>query len=67
MPSAPPSSPPAPRTVLITGAGKRLGREIALTLARANAFAGAICRISGAVPADISFYTPWIQSWGAAS
>ncbi|MBE0587809.1 MAG: short-chain dehydrogenase, partial [Hydrogenophaga sp.] len=34
MPSATPSSPPAPRTVLITGAGKRLGREIALTLAR---------------------------------
>jgi len=27
---------PAPRTVLVTGAGKRLGREIALTLARAG-------------------------------
>ena len=27
---------PAPQTVLVTGAGKRLGREIALTLARAG-------------------------------
>ncbi len=27
---------PSPRTVLVTGAGKRLGREIALTLARAG-------------------------------
>ena len=27
-------SPPRPRTVLITGAAKRLGREIALTLAK---------------------------------
>lgn len=36
MPS--PDSPAAvpPRTVLVTGAGKRLGREIALTLARAG-------------------------------
>jgi len=36
---------------------------LALTLARANAFAGAICGISGAVPADIGFYTPWIARW----
>ncbi|MCB4367032.1 SDR family oxidoreductase [Hydrogenophaga taeniospiralis] len=35
MPSpAPTEQPTAPRTVLITGAGRRLGREIALTLAR---------------------------------
>lgn len=34
MPSAVPASPATPRTVLVTGAGKRLGREIALTLAR---------------------------------
>ena len=27
---------PSPRTALVTGAGKRLGREIALTLARAG-------------------------------
>ena len=47
--------------------GQSQGWPLALTLARANAFAGAICGISGAVPADISFYTPWIKSWGAAS
>jgi NAD(P)-dependent dehydrogenase (short-subunit alcohol dehydrogenase family) len=34
MPHTPPAS--KPRTVLITGAGKRLGREIALTLAAAG-------------------------------
>jgi len=47
--------------------GQAQGWPLALTLARANAFAGAICGISGAVPADISFYAPWIKSWGAAS
>ncbi|MBX3611146.1 MAG: SDR family oxidoreductase [Hydrogenophaga sp.] len=37
MASTQPGSTPAhPRTVLVTGAGKRLGREIALTLARAG-------------------------------
>jgi NAD(P)-dependent dehydrogenase (short-subunit alcohol dehydrogenase family) len=36
MPSAAPPSPPAARTVLVTGAGRRLGREIALTLAQAG-------------------------------
>ena len=34
MPITSPSSPAAARTALVTGAGKRLGREIALTLAR---------------------------------
>lgn len=34
LPATPPK--PAPRTALVTGAGKRLGREIALTLARAG-------------------------------
>jgi NAD(P)-dependent dehydrogenase (short-subunit alcohol dehydrogenase family) len=34
MPSAILTTNPASRTVLVTGAGKRLGREIALTLAR---------------------------------
>ena len=32
----PPSPAPAPRTLLVTGAAKRLGREIALALARAG-------------------------------
>jgi NAD(P)-dependent dehydrogenase (short-subunit alcohol dehydrogenase family) len=36
MPSAARPEESAPRTVLVTGAGKRLGREIALTLARAG-------------------------------
>lgn len=36
MSSAATASPTAPRTALVTGAGKRLGREIALTLARAG-------------------------------
>ncbi len=36
MPSPDSSATVAPRTVLVTGAGKRLGREIALTLARAG-------------------------------
>ena len=35
-PPLPPASPAAPRTVLVTGAGKRLGREIALALAAAG-------------------------------
>ena len=47
--------------------GQSQGWPLPLTLARANAFAGAICGISGAVPADIGFYTAGIKSWGAAS
>ena len=43
--------------------GQSQGWPLALTLARANAFAGAICGISGAVPADIAFYQPWIDAW----
>ena len=34
MPTPLPNAPAAPRTVLVTGAAKRLGREIALALAR---------------------------------
>ncbi|WP_373989340.1 PfkB family carbohydrate kinase [Duganella sp. BuS-21] len=49
--------------------GQAQGWPLPLTLARANAFAGAICGISGAVPADIGFYTQWIANWhqGAAA
>ncbi|MYM33648.1 fructokinase [Duganella sp. FT94W] len=43
--------------------GQLQGWPLPLTLARANAFAGAICGISGAVPADVGFYAPWIASW----
>ncbi|NVM79571.1 fructokinase [Duganella sp. SG902] len=47
--------------------GQSQGWPLPLTLARANAFAGAICGISGAVPADIGFYTPWIARWRAGA
>ncbi|MRW93407.1 fructokinase [Duganella sp. FT80W] len=43
--------------------GQSQGWPLPLTMARANAFAGAICGISGAVPADIGFYAPWLDSW----
>lgn len=45
--------------------GQSQGWPLDLTLARANAFAGAICGISGAVPGDLAFYTPWIACWQA--
>jgi fructokinase len=43
--------------------GQAQGWPLPVTLARANAFAGAICGISGAVPASVAFYAPWIASW----
>ena len=45
--------------------GQSQGWPIATTLARANAFAGAICGVSGAVPADLAFYAPWVLAWRA--
>ncbi|MCE3261933.1 MAG: fructokinase [Pseudoduganella sp.] len=42
------------------------GWDLALTMARANAFAGAVCSLSGAVPQDMAFYEPWTQRWQAA-
>ncbi len=45
--------------------GQAQGWPLPLTLARANAFAGAICGISGAVPAATAFYQPWIACWQA--
>jgi len=46
--------------------GQQQGWPLAVTLARANAFAGAICGISGAVPGDLAFYAPWIACWRGA-
>lgn len=43
--------------------GNALGWPLATTLTRANAFAGAICTVPGAVPADRAFYDPWVDSW----
>ena len=45
--------------------GRARGWPLALTLARANEFAGAICAVSGAVPADIGFYDKWVTRWRA--
>lgn len=43
--------------------GRAQGWPLPLTLARANAFAGAICGIAGAVPQDLAFYQPWLAAW----
>ena len=43
--------------------GRAQGWPLPLTLARANAFAGAICGVAGAVPGDIGFYAPWLAAW----
>jgi fructokinase len=45
--------------------GRARGWPLEQTLARANAFAGAVCTISGAVPADLAFYAPWLAHWFA--
>jgi fructokinase len=43
--------------------GRARGWPLALTLARANEFAGAICAIPGAVPRDLGFYDKWMARW----
>lgn len=43
--------------------GLLCGWEMALTLARANDFAAAICGIRGAVPEDTAAYLPWRRRW----
>jgi fructokinase len=43
--------------------GRARGWALPLTLARANAFAGAICTVAGAVPADLAFYGKWQERW----
>lgn len=47
-------------------AGRARGWEMPLILSRANAFAGAICGIAGAVPPDLAFYDSWRRAWGLA-
>jgi fructokinase len=43
--------------------GRARGWPLALTLARANEFAGAICAVTGAVPRDMNFYDRWVGRW----
>lgn len=43
--------------------GTLKGWPVAATLPRAHAFAGAICGIRGAVPAEQAFYTPFLEQW----
>ncbi len=45
-------------------AGRARGWETPLILSRANAFAGAVCGIAGAVSPDPAFYAPWRTAWG---
>lgn len=46
--------------------GRAHGWPLALTLARANEFAGAVCGIVGAVPDDLAFYRPFAARWFGA-
>jgi fructokinase len=43
--------------------GRARGWPLALTLERANEFAGAVCAIPGAVPRDLGFYDKWMTRW----
>jgi fructokinase len=43
--------------------GGMRGWPLATSLARANAFAGAICTIPGAIPQDMGFYDKWMTRW----
>jgi fructokinase len=43
--------------------GRSRGWPLALTLARANEFAGAICAVAGAVPRDLNFYDKWATAF----
>jgi fructokinase len=40
------------------------GWEPETSLSRADAFAGAVCRLRGALPRRSSFYTPFLREWG---
>ncbi|QYF95526.1 fructokinase [Massilia sp. PAMC28688] len=43
--------------------GRARGWPLEVALARANAFAGAVCTIAGAVPRDMGFYDKWEARW----
>jgi fructokinase len=43
--------------------GRARGWPLEVALARANEFAGAVCGIVGAVPADLAFYRPFLERW----
>jgi fructokinase len=65
---------PLPQIVDTVGAGDGFsaifilgmlrGWPLAERLARADAFARALCQIRGAVPASQDFYAPFIRDWG---
>lgn len=44
-------------------AGLLRGWDLPLTLARANAFAGHICEVRGAVPPELACYAEWTAGW----
>ena len=44
-------------------AGLLRGWDMGTTLARANAFAGHICEVRGAVPPDLTAYAQWVGAW----
>ena len=44
-------------------AGLLRGWDMGTTLARANAFAGHICEVRGAVPPDLTDYAQWVDAW----
>ena len=44
-------------------AGLLRGWDMGTTLARANAFAGQICEVRGAVPPDLTAYAQWVDAW----
>lgn len=47
--------------------GRARGWPLDTTLERANAFAGAVCGLAGAVPGDMRFYSDWIGRWHSSA
>ncbi len=46
--------------------GRARGWPLETSLRRASAFAGAVCGLAGAVPANLSFYSDWLGRWQIA-